>query len=219
MAVILEVVALTGEVDAGFVEERVLQEPGRSRLAGAGPAPYPQGMRAKITCLVASLVAVSCYTHEWVDPPYWPTPQWRVEQMLDMADVTASDVVYDLGSGDGRIVITAAQQYGARGVGIEIDPALVQRSEENAREAGVADRTRFLVQDFFETDLSEATVVTLYLYPKVNEMLKPQMAKQLGPDARIVTYRYEIPGWTPVEKSGPIRRYAVPSGPPLSSSE
>ena len=139
--------------------------------------------------------------------------------MLDMADVTADDVVYDLGSGDGRIVITAAQQYGARGVGIEIDPTLVRRSEESAREAGVADRTRFLVQDFFETDLGEATVVTLYLYPKVNEMLKPQMAEQLGPDARIVTYRYEIPGWTPVEKSGPIRRYAVPTEARPSSSE
>lgn len=100
--------------------------------------------------------------------PYVPTPQTVVDEMLKLAAVTSNDVVYDLGCGDGRIVITAAKKYGARGVGVDLDPERVKEANANAVTAGVTDRVKFLAQDLFETDLKEASVVTLYLLPAVN---------------------------------------------------
>ncbi len=149
-------------------------------------------------------------------PPWWWTPNSRVEAMLELAEVTAEDVVYDLGSGDGRIVIAAATEYGARGVGIEINPELVAMSEQKAREAQVADRVQFVSADFWHADISEATVVTLYLFEETNEKLKPILIEQLDPDARVLTYRYKIPGWTPKKQTkgfwGTVYLYALPEG-------
>ena len=112
------------------------------------------------------------------DVIYVPTPQPVVEAMLELAQVKATDVVYDLGSGDGRIVITAAKKYGARGVGIEMDPALVKKARANAAAAGVANRVRFVTQDLFTADLSRATVVTLYLLQSINERLRPKLVRR-----------------------------------------
>jgi cyclopropane fatty-acyl-phospholipid synthase-like methyltransferase len=126
------------------------------------------------------------------DVRYLPTPQNVVEAMLEFVHVRRDDVVYDLGSGDGRIPITAAVKYGARGVGIEIDPTLVRLSEENARKAGVADRVRFVTGDLFQADIREATVVALFLMPGMNIELIPKFRAQLRPGARIVGHHFAM---------------------------
>jgi len=128
---------------------------------------------------------------------YVPTPQPVVEAMLEMANVTAKDVVYDLGCGDGRIPITAAQKYGARGIGIDIDPQRIAEANENAKAAGVTGRVTFLNQDLFTSDFTEATVVTLYLLPSLNEKLIPQL-KALKPGTRIVSHAFDMGmSWPP----------------------
>lgn len=127
--------------------------------------------------------------------PFVPTPMAVVEKMLEMAKVTKEDVVYDLGCGDGRIVVTAAKKYGARGVGIDLDPRRIAESQERARREGVTNLVRFLQQDVMKADFSEATVVTLYLLPESNELLRPLLEKQLKEGARVVSHNYEIPGW------------------------
>jgi hypothetical protein len=129
--------------------------------------------------------------------PYVPTPNEVVNQMLELADVSGDDVLYDLGSGDGRIPITAAQKYGIRGTGVEIDPELVEESRNNAEAAGVSDRVEFLQQDLFETDLSEATVVTLYLLPEVNLELRSKLLRELEPGTRIVSHDFDMGEWQP----------------------
>lgn len=129
--------------------------------------------------------------------PYVPTPQEVVERMLELADVTAKDVVYDLGSGDGRLVITAAKKYGARGVGIDIDPARVAEARANARTAGVEHLVQFVEGDALEADVSEATVVTLYLLSSSNLRLRPLLTRQLRPGARIVSHAFGMGDWTP----------------------
>lgn len=149
------------------------------------------------------------------DIHFTPTRHAIVEAMLQLAGVTAADVVYDLGSGDGRIPIIAAQKYGARGVGIEIDARLVERSADAAREAGVADRVTFIQGDLFTTDLSRATVVTLYLSPSVNRRLEPKLRQELAPDTRVVSHQFPIPGWPPTTHARPdysdIYLYRVPA--------
>jgi SAM-dependent methyltransferase len=132
-----------------------------------------------------------------LDVPFVPTPSEAVSAMLKLAGVTKADVVYDLGSGDGRIVIAAARRYGARGVGIDIDPARVAEGERNARAAGVADRVRFRQGDLFDADIREATVVTLYLLPRVNQRLRPKLLAELQPGARIVSYGFDMGDWLP----------------------
>ena len=131
------------------------------------------------------------------DVIYVPTPQEVVDRMLTIAKVTKKDVIYDLGSGDGRIPITAAQKYGARGVGIDINPERIQEANENAKKAGVTARVKFLNQDLFTTDISEATVVTLYLLPELNVKLRPQLFKQLKPGTRIVSHAFDMGEWKP----------------------
>ena len=131
------------------------------------------------------------------DIHYVPTRQVVADAMLRLAGVTADDVVYDLGSGDGRIVVIAAQKYGARGVGVEIDHALVERSRETAREGGVADRVTFIEGDLFTTDISKATVVTMYLSTTVNMRLEPKLKRELKPGTRIVTEQFRIGVWPP----------------------
>jgi SAM-dependent methyltransferase len=117
--------------------------------------------------------------------------------MLELAGVTAEDVVYDLGSGDGRILIAAARRYGARGVGVDIDTTLVATAEANAKAAGVADLVTFRVQDLLTVDLTEATVVTLYLVAAANAKLRPRLMRELPPGARIVAHDYPVGDWAP----------------------
>jgi predicted RNA methylase len=126
------------------------------------------------------------------DVIFVPTPQEVVDAMLKLAKVTKNDVIYDLGSGDGRIPITAAKTYGARGVGIDIDPQRIKEATENLKTAGVGDRVRFLNQDLFTTDISEATVVTLYLLPSLNVKLIPKLNKELKPGTRIVSHAFDM---------------------------
>lgn len=151
------------------------------------------------------LVAILCATAFAQSRPssepdviYVPTPQAVVEAMLEGASVKAGDVVYDLGSGDGRIVITAAKKYGARGVGVEIDPALVKQAAANAAAAGVADRVRFVHENLFATDLRDATVVTLYLLQSINERIRPKLVRELKPGTRVVSHVFNMgPEWPP----------------------
>ena len=127
--------------------------------------------------------------------PYVPTPSVVVDKMLEMAGVTGKDVLYDIGCGDGRIVITAVRKFGAAGVGIDIDRAMVDRSIANAQAAGVSDHVRFVCMDATKADVSPATVVTLYLLPESNALLRPLLEKQLRPGARVVSHNYMIAGW------------------------
>ena len=143
------------------------------------------------------------------DVVFIPTPQPVVEAMLQLAGVKKTDVVYDLGSGDGRIVITAARKYGARGVGIELDPDLVKQARQNAVDAGVADRVRFVTQDFFTTDLRPATVVTLYLLQSLNERLRPKLVRELRPGARVVSHVFNMgPEW-PAAETATVERSRI----------
>jgi SAM-dependent methyltransferase len=120
-----------------------------------------------------------------------------VNAMLTLAGVTPNDIVYDLGCGDGRIVIAAAKEFGARGVGVDLDPQRIQEAQANAVRAGVADRVTFLVQDIFDTDIQSATVVTLFLSPELNARLRPKLTSQLKPGSRIVSHRYGVGDWVP----------------------
>jgi hypothetical protein len=127
--------------------------------------------------------------------PYVPTPQVVVDKMLELAKVTNKDVLYDIGCGDGRIVITAAKKYGASGVGIDIDPHMVEMSIRNARAAGVERLVKFLCMDATKADVSQATVVTLYLLPESNILLRPILEKELRPGSRVVSHNYMMAGW------------------------
>ena len=130
---------------------------------------------------------------------YVPTDDQVVAEMLAVANVGKDDVLYDLGSGDGRIVITAALKFGTRGVGVDIDPERVKEANENAAKAGVSDRVRFVQQDLFQTDIREATVVTLYLLPAVNMRLRPTLLKDLKPGTRVVSHNYDMGDWAPLK--------------------
>jgi precorrin-6B methylase 2 len=131
--------------------------------------------------------------------PYVPTPHPVVEKMLELAQVTSKDIVYDIGCGDGRIVITAAKKYGARAVGIDIDPERIRESKANAKAAGVEDLVTFRLEDALEADISEATVVTLYLLTASNETLRPILTRQLKPGARIVSHSFGMGDWKPLK--------------------
>jgi hypothetical protein len=129
--------------------------------------------------------------------PYVPSPQSVVADMLRHADVTDKDFLIDLGSGDGRIVLTAAKVFGARGFGVEIKDDLVKRSNEAAQKEGLADRVKFMKQDLFKTDMSEATVITMYLLPDTVNLLKDKFLNELRPGTRIVSHDYPLTGWIP----------------------
>jgi len=136
-----------------------------------------------------------------LDAPYVSTPQPVVEEMLAFAKVGPQDVVYDLGCGDGRFVITAAQKFGARGVGIDLDPKRIAEAVAGAKSAGVTARVSFRQEDLFKTDFSPATVVTLFLFPELNARLAPKLRASLRPGSRIVAYDLGIPGWAPDESA------------------
>jgi SAM-dependent methyltransferase len=131
------------------------------------------------------------------DVIYVPTPDDVVEAMLKLAKVGKDDVVYDLGCGDGRIVITAAKKYGARGIGVDIDPQRIKESNENAQRAGVTDRVKFMQADLFTLDFKDATVVTLYLLPQLNLKLRPKILSELKPGTRIVSHAFDMGDWKP----------------------
>jgi cyclopropane fatty-acyl-phospholipid synthase-like methyltransferase len=166
---------------------------------------------------VAAILAVSSLAAAGtrrVEIPYLPTDHPIVEAMLELAQVGPDDVVYDLGSGDGRIVIAAARDHGVRkGVGVEIDPALVREARAAARHAGVEDRVTFVERDLFEVDLHEATVVMLYVGPVANRKLLPKLKAQLRPGSRIVSHYFDIDGWeadeTQVVNGHPIYLWTI----------
>lgn len=139
-----------------------------------------------------------------LDVPYVPTPQPIVDKMLELAKVGKNDVLYDLGCGDGRIVITAAKERGARGTGVDINPVRINEAKKNAKEAGVTDKVDFKVANLFESDFSKATVVTLYLLPDINVKLRPLLWKQLKVGTRIVSHDFDMGDWKPekVERIG-----------------
>ena len=145
--------------------------------------------------------ATASATPPRLDVPYVPTPQEVVDKMLDLAKVGKNDVLYDLGCGDGRIVVTAAKERGARGTGIDLDPARIAEARENAKKAGVSERASFRVGDLFKTDVSAATVVTLYLLPTVNAKLRPQLWKQLKVGTRVVSHAFDMGSEWPAEKT------------------
>jgi len=155
--------------------------------AGAAQATGPAGM----------LLAQAPAPKRGPDVIFVPTPNETVEKMLELAKVTAKDVVYDLGCGDGRIVITAAQKYRARGVGIDIDPQRIAEARDNARKAKVDKLVRIVEADLFEADISEATVVTLYLLTRLNAKLQPKLLKELKPGTRVVSHAFDMGDWKP----------------------
>jgi precorrin-6B methylase 2 len=146
--------------------------------------------------MLTGLFVLFSWLAQTPDIHYVPTSNGVAEAMLKLADTTASDVVYDLGSGDGRIPIAAAKKFGARGVGVELDADLIKQSNRNAQKAGVADRVRFIQQDLFKTDLSDATVVTLYLSNSINMRLRG-ILEHLKPGTRIVSHRFTFGDWKP----------------------
>jgi SAM-dependent methyltransferase len=154
------------------------------------------GERFGASGVCALLLSASTAFAQDIDVPFVVTPDNVTREMLKLADVKASDYVIDLGSGDGRIVIVAAKQFGARGLGVEIVPELVEKSIDAARRAGVADRAAFRVQDLFATDLSKATVITMYLLPEVNLQLRPRLLA-LKPGTRIVSHDWDMGDWKP----------------------
>ena len=174
-------------------------------------------------CAVALACAVAAAPQQQVnrDVPYVPTMPEIVDEMLRLANVRRDDVVYDLGCGDGRLVIAAVKKFGAkRGVGVDVDPQRIKESSENARAAGVANRVKFIEQDLFKTDISEATVVTLYLLPEVNLRLRPKLWTELRPGTRVISNAFDMGDWK-YEKvifvgENPIYFWTIPVTPPAA---
>ena len=142
-----------------------------------------------------------------LDVPYVPTPAIIVDEMLEIAQVDGDDVLYDLGSGDGRIPISAAQRFGTKGVGIDLNPERVKEANEKAKQAKVTDKVTFLEADLFEVDFSEATVITLYLFPEVNMKLRPKILR-MKPGTRVVSHNYDMGDWVPEQ----TKKIKAPNG-------
>lgn len=132
-----------------------------------------------------------------VDVEYFPTPQRAVDEMLDMAKVTSADYLIDLGSGDGRIPITAAKRFGTKALGVDIDPELISEARENAEKSGVAQKVNFDKQDLFQTDISRANVLTMFLLGSINMKLKPRILSEMKPGSRVVSYCFNMGDWQP----------------------
>jgi SAM-dependent methyltransferase len=166
--------------------------------------------RSAFAALIASLSFAAAAQKDNPDAPrvpYVPTPEAVVEKMLGMAAVTGKDVVYDLGCGDGRIVITAAKKYGARGVGIDINPVRIAEANENLKKEKLGDKVKFVQGDIFDIDFSEATVVTLYLLPEINLELRPHLWRQLPVGARVVSHDYSMgDDWPPEQVEHPAHK-------------
>jgi len=159
---------------------------------------FRTSLRVGSVCLSAILLCAQQPAEKKVlDVPYEPSTPEIVAGMLKLANVTKKDVVFDLGCGDGRIVIEAARKYGARGFGIDMDPDRIAEARENARKAGVGKRVKFLNQDLFQSDIQQATVVMLYLWPHVNLRLLPKLQRDLKPGTRIVSHSHNMGDWKP----------------------
>ena len=156
--------------------------------------------RALVSLPLLLILTSGCTLPIWTagEVPFVPTPPEVVDRMLELAEVKKGDVIYDLGSGDGRIIIRAAKKYGVRGVGIEIDPDLVKRSRDNAWKEKVEHLVEFREQDALMVNVSPATVVTLYMLPEFNKKLRPILLQQLRPGSRVVSHDFPIEGWAPV---------------------
>jgi ribosomal protein L11 methylase PrmA len=165
-------------------------------LAAFGAAGLAQANETARTLIAQA--AQSAPQRRGPDVVFVPTPADVINKMLELAKVTPKDVVYDLGCGDGRIVVAAAKK-GARAVGIDIDPQRIREANANAKAEKVTDKARFIENDLFEADISEATVVTLYLLPRLNEKLKPKLLKELKPGTRIVSHAFNMGDWQPEE--------------------
>ena len=157
---------------------------------------------AVTACLLALLAPATAradfYPSPWVDVPFLTSGTEIVKGMLRIAKVEKTDTVYDLGCGDGRIVIAAAKIYGAKGVGIDLDPDLISQAMENAKSVGVGDRVKFIRGDLFKQDFSDATVVMIYLFPEINRKLRPQLWRQLKLGTRVVSHEFDMgPEWPP----------------------
>jgi SAM-dependent methyltransferase len=161
-----------------------------------------------LICGVCSLWITGYAQEREPDVRFVPTPQEVVVEMLNTAKVTSKDIVYDLGCGDGRTVITAAKMFGARGIGVDIDPERIKESKENALKAGVADRVSFIEQDLFKMDFSKATVVFLYLLTELNEQLRPKLLQELKPGSRIVSHEFDMGDWRP-DNTGMVRNVKI----------
>ena len=157
-----------------------------------------RNLAAILAALALSLIAITHTAADFPEEiPFVPTPMDVVDKMLELAEVKKGDVVYDLGSGDGRIVIRAAKKYGVRAVGIEMDRLLLDKARKDAKAAGVSHLVEFRAEDAMKVDLTKATVVTLYMLPWFNEAMKPSFKKYLQPGARIVAHDFGIEGWEP----------------------
>lgn len=164
---------------------------------------------------LAALVALPALAQPKPEVPYVPTPQVVVDEMLRMANVGPQDFVIDLGSGDGRIVITAAKKFGARGFGVDLDGSLVSLAQREAQRQGVAGRVEFFARNLFITDIDRATVLTLYLFPKVNLQLRPRLFAELRPGTRVVSHDFDMDRWQP-EARATVPVPDKPYGPPSS---
>ena len=166
-----------------------VREPGRKVAVALGV----------VACVLAGALYAAQQTPTLRKPDvvYVPTPQAVVDAMLALADVTSSDVVYDLGSGDGRIPITAAVKYGVRALGVDLDPKRIAEARENAEKAGVTDRVKFEQQNLFETDIGQAQVLTLYLLQDINMRLRPRILERMKPGSRVVSHAFDMGDWAP----------------------
>jgi SAM-dependent methyltransferase len=158
-------------------------------------------------CFLAAILSISVVAAQDPQPrrtpdvPYVPTTEEAVQAMLKLADVKKTDVVYDLGCGDGRIVIAAAKTFGARGVGIDINPVRIREANDNAIKAGVQELVKFMENDLFESDIHEATVVTLFLLPQINLKLRPKLLRDLKPGTRVVSNTFDMGDWKPEKET------------------
>jgi SAM-dependent methyltransferase len=186
-----------------------LSSAGLLLLLRAGEVAMSRLRKTILVLLVAagSAFSIACAQQRAPDVRYEPTPMNVVQLMLWLADTDSRDVVYDLGCGDGRIVIAAARRFGARGVCVDIDPVRIAESRDNARRAGVADRIRFVNEDLFTTKIGEATVVTLFLSPELNLKLRPKLLRELKPGTRVVSHWHDMGEWKPE-----LTAYAGPEG-------
>lgn len=177
----------------------------------------PVWRRAAVVLAVLPALALAADQHPHADVPFIPTPPTVVDAMLELAGVGPRDFVIDLGSGDGRIVIAAAKNRGARGYGVEIDGELVQTARRTAQREGVAERVEFKVQDLFGTDLGQATVVAMYLYPRLMLQLRPRLFAELKPGSRVVSHDFDMAAWKPDARvTVPVP--GKPYGPPSSDA-
>jgi SAM-dependent methyltransferase len=186
---------LVGAVSIKLKENGMQRRQFLAVLASAGAAGLVRAVEPSRQILAQASV------HRSPDVIFVPTPNDAVDKMFELAQVGAKDVVYDLGCGDGRIVISAAQRFGARGVGIDIDPHRIVEATANIKSAGVGDKVRLIEGDLFEADISEATVVTLYLLTRLNVKLRPKLLKELKPGTRVVSHAFNMGDWAPEKKT------------------